>query len=147
MMNKKIFRVHGDVRGGLRNVRDESGAGYILKSHLRGEVRRVGESYGTGPAGHQNFMPRRSLFHISRISGMLFICALLYVKKDSAPRAHFFAPRFFAPIRIGIETPYNIPATAFLLYFHNIQISSLSHTPPSSYPDVLLSRTTLHCVT
>ncbi len=57
---QKIW-LHGHGRGGFRNVRDEAGAGYVLKNHLRDEARRVGESYGTGPAGHQNFMPRTSL--------------------------------------------------------------------------------------
>ncbi len=81
---QKLFRVHGDVageavqktwlhedgRGGLRNARDEAGAGYVLKNHLRDEARRVGESYGTGPARHQNFMPRTSLIDSKRITNI-----------------------------------------------------------------------------
>ncbi len=53
--------LHGNGRDGVQNGRDEAGAGYVLKNYLRDEARRVGESYGAGPAGHQNFMPRTSL--------------------------------------------------------------------------------------
>ncbi len=57
--------LNGNGRDGVQNGRDEAGAEYVLKNYLRGEARRVGESYGAGPAGHQNFRPRTSLISSS----------------------------------------------------------------------------------
>jgi hypothetical protein len=81
---QKLFRVHGDVAGPVANLTGrarqykrpdytrtgEAGAGYTFKNHLRDEARRVGESYGTGPAGYQNFMPRTSLIDSKGITNI-----------------------------------------------------------------------------
>jgi hypothetical protein len=56
---KKLFRVHGDGAGPVANLTGRS------RQYRRPDYTGTGEAgcemYGTGPAGHQNFMPRTSL--------------------------------------------------------------------------------------
>ncbi len=99
---RRSSQIEWDGRDGVQNKRDETGTGYISKNHLRGEPRRVGESYGVGSVGHQNSMLRTSL--VSTASGSGFSTELLLLSNThvrmTAARVFLTIARIFCSINI-----------------------------------------------